>query len=81
MPTVFSEGGFRFFFYSNEGREPRHVHVEQGVGGRTGKWWLEPTVRLAIPTKLSARDQATVRKIILARRQEIIDAWNTHFGV
>ena len=34
MPTVFSEGGYRFFFYSNEGnpREPVHVHVERGDG-------------------------------------------------
>lgn len=31
MPTVFRDGGFRFFFYSNEGdpREPVHVHVER----------------------------------------------------
>ena len=80
MPTAFYDSGFRFFFYSSDGLEPRHVHVEKGVGGETGKWWLEPTVRLARPTKLGTRDQNAVRKIILARRRELIDAWNTHFG-
>ena len=28
----------RFFFYSNEGSEPPHVHVESGDG--TAKLWL-----------------------------------------
>jgi hypothetical protein len=31
MPTVFTQGGFRFFFYSND-HEPVHVHVLYGTG-------------------------------------------------
>lgn len=30
MPTVLRIGRYRFFFYSNEGQEPAHVHVESG---------------------------------------------------
>jgi hypothetical protein len=30
MPTVLRSGGFRFFFYSQESREPPHIHVESG---------------------------------------------------
>jgi hypothetical protein len=32
MPAVFRDTGFRFFFYSNEGkpREPLHVHIRAG---------------------------------------------------
>lgn len=33
MPTIFREGPWRFFFYSNEGTEPPHVHVARD--GRT----------------------------------------------
>jgi hypothetical protein len=35
MPVVFRYGGFRFFFYSNEGdpREPVHIHVMRGRDG------------------------------------------------
>jgi hypothetical protein len=29
MPEVLRVRGFRFFFFSREGHEPRHVHVEQ----------------------------------------------------
>lgn len=38
MPNVFSEGGFRFFFWSNENAEPPHIHVtdEENVA----KFWL-----------------------------------------
>jgi hypothetical protein len=30
VPTVLRVSGFRFFFYSMEGDEPAHIHVEQG---------------------------------------------------
>ena len=29
MPEVFREQGYRFFFFSREGNEPRHVHIEK----------------------------------------------------
>ena len=30
MPTVLRVHGYRFFFFSNEGREPAHIHVQSG---------------------------------------------------
>jgi hypothetical protein len=30
MPTVLRVSGCRFFFYSLEGSEPSHIHVEHG---------------------------------------------------
>jgi hypothetical protein len=38
--TTLRKDGFRFFFFSNEGFEPAHVHVEAGDG--YAKFWLEP---------------------------------------
>ena len=32
MPTVLLVEGYRFFFFSNEGQEPPHVHVRKGGG-------------------------------------------------
>jgi uncharacterized protein DUF4160 len=29
MPTILRWKGFRFFFFSNEGDEPPHVHAEK----------------------------------------------------
>jgi hypothetical protein len=42
MPVVFRHGGYRFFFYSNEGdpREPIHVHVVSGEN--SAKFWVQP---------------------------------------
>ncbi|HOS40617.1 MAG TPA: DUF4160 domain-containing protein, partial [Spirochaetota bacterium] len=44
MPTVLRIGPFRFHFYSNEGGEAPHIHVESSEG--ECKFWLDP-VRLA----------------------------------
>ena len=40
MPTVLRVGQFRFFFYSEEGLEPPHVHIESAE--RRAKFWLVP---------------------------------------
>ena len=40
MPTILRERGFRFFFYSDDRVEPRHVHVQREA--HTAKFWLEP---------------------------------------
>jgi Domain of unknown function (DUF4160) len=40
MPEVLRIRGYRFFFFSREGHEPRHIHVEQAE--RYAKFWLEP---------------------------------------
>ena len=40
MPTVLRVSGFRFFFYSLEGSEPPHIHVEHG--DNIAKFWLVP---------------------------------------
>jgi hypothetical protein len=43
-PTIFREGGFRFFFFS---REERRIHVHVHSGNGEAKFWLEPDVELA----------------------------------
>lgn len=42
MPTFLLINGFRFFFYSDEGDEPCHIHVKKGSG--RGKVWLDPDI-------------------------------------
>ena len=39
MPTVLRIGRYRFYFYSNEGQEPPHIHVK--AGSDQAKFWLE----------------------------------------
>ena len=80
MPTVLRARGFRFFFYSNEGRprEPPHVHVEQGE--REAKFWLRPEVHLAYNDGFSARALRELLTLIEANRGRSEKAWNEFFG-
>ncbi len=40
MPTVLRLSRYRFHFYSNEGNEPAHIHVDTPEG--ECKFWLGP---------------------------------------
>ena len=40
MPTVLRVGRFRFYFFSNEGQEPPHIHIK--AADDQAKFWLEP---------------------------------------
>ena len=53
MPEVLRIRGFRFFFFSREGSEPRHIHVERAEG--YAKFWLEP-VELAESRNLRSHE-------------------------
>lgn len=76
-PTIFREGGFRFYFFSRE--EPRmHVHV-QGQNGEA-KFWLEPTVELAQHTGLSRREISEALHLVQEHENDICNAWRKHFS-
>mgnify|MGYP000592657789 FL=1 len=57
MPTVMKIGSFRFYFYSDEGNEPPHIHVATPDG--ECKFWLQP-VRLG---RNRGVPPVTIRKI------------------
>jgi len=76
-PTVFREGGFRFYFFSRE--ETRmHVHV-QGSDGEA-KYWLEPIIELAHNYGLNERQLRSVNALVEAHEDEIRRSWARHFG-
>jgi hypothetical protein len=80
MPSVLRKGGFRFFFYANEGnpREPVHVHVEQG--DNEAKVWLRPEVRLAYNDGFDARALREVLDLVEEHRARIEQVWNEFFS-
>jgi hypothetical protein len=78
MPEVFREDGYRFFFFSLEGTEPPHVHVESAE--KYAKFWLNP-IALVKSRRMNSAELTKVRKIIVKRRDEIINRWNEHFGL
>jgi hypothetical protein len=45
MPAVLRVGRFRFFFFSNQGDEPPHIHVK--AAEHEAKFWLDPVSLVA----------------------------------
>ena len=82
MPVVFRSGGFRFFFYSNEGRprEAPHIHVERGEN--EAKFWLRPAVSLTYNDGFNAKmlRELLIINLVEANRGHIEKAWNDFFG-
>lgn len=77
MPTVLRSGRYRFFFYSNEGTEPPHVHAE--AGGKEAKYWLSP-VALAKNHGCTAHELHEIEAIIQANLTTLQGAWDAYFN-
>ncbi|MGH7856216.1 MAG: DUF4160 domain-containing protein [Candidatus Binatia bacterium] len=77
MPTLLRLEGFRFFFFSREGKEPAHVHVEKGDG--VAKFWLRP-VKLDWSRGLKVQELSRVEEIVVDHRDEFEARWNEYFS-
>lgn len=77
MPTILRQGPYRFYFYSADGDEPVHVHVERD--DRIAKYWLGP-VRLHSSRGFAAAEISRIAKIIKEHQKEIEEKWNAFFG-
>jgi hypothetical protein len=80
MPTVLFIFGWRFFFYSNEGTEPIHIHVEKG--DMECKFWLlveEVEIKEAFSYNMTSTAKREVKKIIYQHFDIIVGAWNDYF--
>jgi hypothetical protein len=76
VPTVLRIGASRFFFYSNEGSEPPHIHVERGQG--FAKFWLEP-VSLVSYGRLRGHELRHLERLVSEHRREFLEAWREFF--
>lgn len=77
MPTAIRLEGYRLFFYSKEGHEPPHIHIEQGEN--VAKFWLDP-VLLARSRGFRAHELNRLGALVIAHQSEIMEAWREHFG-
>jgi len=75
-PTVLRVRGYRFFFFSREETRP-HVHVQHATG--EAKFWLEPTVEVALNFGLTPQRLATALRYAGEHASEIRHAWQAHF--
>lgn len=77
MPTVWRVGPYRFFFYSNEGSEPPHIHVQ--AGRHLAKFWLDP-VSLAVSKHFTAHELSRLERLVVEREGQLREVWNAFFN-
>lgn len=56
------------------------MHVHDHCADGEAKYWLEPTIELARNYGLSDQQLAKIRQIVEEHENELITAWNSHFG-
>lgn len=77
MPEVFRVEGFVFFFYSDEGHEPMHVHVRRGGG--FAKFWMEP-IELDYGSGMKVQELSRAEALIREREDLIRRKWHEVHG-
>ncbi len=77
MPTVLKIKGYRFFFFSLEGNEPPHIHVENNE--KTAKFWLKP-INLASSYGFRSHELTEIRTIIIEYSTKFLEKWYEHFS-
>lgn len=77
MPTVLKIKGYRFFFFSLEGNEPPHIHVEEN--DKVAKFWLDP-INLASSSGFRSHDLTKIRAMVVIHSAEFLEKWYEHFG-
>ena len=73
MPTVLRIGSYRFHFYSDEGREPPHIHVRTPDG--ECKFWLE-SVALASVRGIKSHEVRDIERLVFEHRTTLVSAYH-----
>ncbi len=76
MPTVLRLNGYRFFFFSLEGNEPPHIHVEHG--DNVAKFWINP-VEMANSHGFRSHDISKIRLMVEDNKVLFLEKWHAHF--
>lgn len=75
MPTALHFGGYRFYFYSYDCVEPRHMHVDRER--MSAKFWLDPDVSLEANYGFSRRELRDIERIIRNNLEVLRDEWDS----
>lgn len=77
MPTVMRLGPYRLFFYSGDGEEPPHVHVDRDDA--EAKFWLDP-IRLERSRGFRRHELVDIEHLIVDNQQALLEGWNEYFN-
>jgi hypothetical protein len=74
MPTALRIGPYRFYFYSYDCGEPRHMHVDRE--SMSAKIWLDPVVSLADNHGYSRRELREIERIATENLEILRNEWD-----
>jgi hypothetical protein len=74
MPTALRSGPYRFYFYSYDCKERRHMHVDRD--DLSAKLWLDPDIRVAENLGYSRRELRRVEQIARENLKVLRNEWN-----
>jgi hypothetical protein len=77
LPGVLRTGPYRVYYFSNEGQEPPHVHVDRDDA--TAKFWIQP-VQLAYNIGFNAHELRRIERIVSEHATGLMEAWREYFG-
>ena len=77
MPTVFRWRNCRFYFWSHEGNESRHVHID--CAENTAKIWLAD-LSVARNEGFNSGEMKNLIEQVRLNRQRILEMWDAHLG-
>jgi hypothetical protein len=77
MPVVLRIRGYRLFFFSNEGTEPKHIHVDKAEA--SGKIWLEPSIEGEYFYGFTIREIKELKEIVDENLELLKNAWDEYF--
>jgi hypothetical protein len=77
MPSILNIKGYRFFFFSLEGNEPYHIHIEKNKC--YAKFWLNP-VELVKSKGFRMHELSELAKIVENNKQLFREKWDEFFS-
>lgn len=75
MPTALIVGPYRFFFWSYDCTEPRHIHIQREK--LRAKFWLDP-VSLVTNSGFRAKELREIERIIMDNLDVLRSEWDEH---
>jgi len=83
MPTALRTGPYRFYFYSHDCDEPRHMHIDREK--KSAKIWLDPDVSLADNHAYSRKELRDIERIASENLETLRNEWDAfcagHTGI
>ena len=76
-PTLLKVGPYRFYFYSGDGAEPPHIHIERD--DKVAKFWLYP-VRMQNSGGFRPTELRRIQRLVEKNQSQFMEYWDDYFN-